>query len=63
MENRMHLSDKDKYEVNLLWNTFYLMRDHFSYSELEEIVELGNDLIQDKKVLHHKNHFYHLILQ
>ena len=49
MSNKMHLSDKEKYEINLLWNTFYLMRDHFSYSELEEIVELGNDLIQDKK--------------
>ena len=49
MSNKMHLSDKEKYEINLLWNTFYLMRDHFIYSELEEIVELGNDLIQDKK--------------
>ena len=35
MENRMHLSDKDKYEVNLLWNTFYLMRDHFKYDLYE----------------------------
>tara|TARA_R100000541_G_scaffold623_1_gene4002 strand:+ start:260 stop:421 length:162 start_codon:yes stop_codon:yes gene_type:complete len=42
-------SDQSKYKTNLLWNTFHLMRDHFSYSELEEIVELGEELIQSKK--------------
>tara|TARA_R110001592_G_scaffold59874_1_gene181872 strand:- start:749 stop:913 length:165 start_codon:yes stop_codon:yes gene_type:complete len=42
-------SDKSKYENNLLWNTFYLMRDHFSYSQLKEIMELGEELIQSKK--------------
>ena len=42
-------SDQSKYDSNVLWNTKYLMRDVFSYSELEELVELGKDLIQEKK--------------
>ena len=42
-------SDQSKYSSNVLWNTKYLMRDVFSYSELEELVELGKDLIKEKK--------------
>ena len=47
--NNLIYSDQSKYSSNVLWNTKYLMRDVFSYSELEELVELGKDLIKEKK--------------
>ena len=37
-------SDQSKYSSNVLWNTKYLMRDVFSYSELEELVELEDTI-------------------
>jgi len=49
MANNSFISDKQRYESHLFFNTKYLIRDVFTYSQIKELVLFAQDILEDKE--------------
>ena len=49
MANNSFTSDKQRYESYLFFNTKYLIRDVFTYSQVKELILFAQDILEDKK--------------
>jgi len=49
MANNSFTSDKQRYEAHLFFNTKYLIRDVFTYSQIKELVLFAQDILEDKE--------------